>query len=138
MEADGVCPSWPAGRGQASTTTARIPEHHRPRQETCQGDKDETICLMPTDNLHLAFEDADLVAQHQELGLISGAVAEGCKGEVDEESKAGVKDEEEHGRRLIVARLGGSPLNSAGLSAPTGHWPFGQQVQHGQGQWRSW
>ena len=50
----------------------------------------------------MAFEDADLVAQHQQLGLISGAVAEGCEGEVDDEPEAGVKDEEEHGRRLIV------------------------------------
>ena len=66
----------------------------------------------------MAFEDADLVAQHQQLGLISGAVAEGCEGEVDEESKAGVKDEEEHGRRLIVAGPRGPPLSSDGLSAP--------------------
>ena len=66
----------------------------------------------------MAFQDADLVAQHQQLGLISGAVAEGCKGEVDEESEASVKDEQEHGRRLIVAGLGGSPLSSDGLSAP--------------------
>jgi len=58
------------------------------------------------------------VAQHQQLGLISGAVAEGCEGEVDEESEAGVKDEKEHGRRLIVAGLEGSPLSSVGLSAP--------------------
>jgi hypothetical protein len=72
-----------------------------------QGGKDETIGLPPADNLHLAFEDADLVAQHQQLGLISGTVAEGCEGEVDEEPEAGVKDEEEHGRRLIVAGQGG-------------------------------
>ena len=39
----------------------------------------------------MAFEDADLVTQQQQLGLISGAVAEGCEGEVDEESEAGVK-----------------------------------------------
>ena len=51
----------------------------------------------------MAFQDA--VAQHQQLGLIGGAVAEGCEGEVDEEPEAGVKDEEEHGRRLIVAGL---------------------------------
>jgi len=30
-------------------------------------------------NLHLAFEDADLVTQQQQLGLIGGAVAEGCE-----------------------------------------------------------
>ena len=59
-----------------------------------------------------------MVTQQQQLGLISGAVAEGCEGEVDEESEAGVKDEEEHERRLIVAGLGGSPLSSDGLSAP--------------------
>ena len=63
----------------------------------------------------MAFEDADLVAQHQQLGLISGVVAEGCEGEVDEEPEAGVKDEEEHRRRLIVTGLGGSPLSSDGL-----------------------
>src|SRR5262249_56919049 len=66
----------------------------------------------------MAFEDADLVAQHQQLGLISGTVAEGCEGEVDQESEAGVEDEGEHGRRLIVAGLEGSPLSSYGLSAP--------------------
>ena len=66
----------------------------------------------------MAFKDADLVAQHQQLSLISGAVAKGCKGEVDEEPEAGVKDEEEHERRLIVAGLGGPPLSSDGLSAP--------------------
>ena len=42
------------------------------------------------------------MVQHQQLGLISGAIAKACEGEVDEESEAGVKDEEEHGRRLIV------------------------------------
>ena len=83
-----------------------------------QGGKDETIGLPPADNLLLAFEDADLVAQNQQLGLISGAVVEGCEGEVDEEPEAGVQDVEEHGRRLIVAGLGGSPLSSDGLSAP--------------------
>ncbi len=36
----------------------------------------------------MAFEDADLVAQHQQLGLVGGAVAEGCNGEVDEEPEA--------------------------------------------------
>ena len=66
----------------------------------------------------MAFQDPDLVAQHQQLGLISGAVAKRCEGEVNEEPEAGVKDEEEHGRRLIVAGLGGSPLSSDGLSAP--------------------
>ena len=66
----------------------------------------------------MAFEDADLVAQHQQLGLISGAVAEGCEGEVDEESEAGEEDEEEHERRPIVARLAGPLLSSDGLSAP--------------------
>ena len=49
-----------------------------------------------------AFQDTELVVQHQQLGLISGAIAKACEGEVDEESEAGVKDEEEHGRRLIV------------------------------------
>ena len=58
------------------------------------------------------------MAQHQQLGLISGAVAEGCEGDVHEEPEAGVKDEEEHGRRLIVAGRGASPLSSDGLSAP--------------------
>src|SRR5262245_62973718 len=66
----------------------------------------------------MAFVDADLVAQHQELGPISGTVAEGCEGEVDEGPEAGVKDEEEHGRRLIVAGLEGARLSSDGLSAP--------------------
>ena len=66
----------------------------------------------------MAFEDADLVAQNQQLALISGAVAEGCKCEIDEEPEAGVKDEEEHGRRLIVTGLEGPPLSSNGLSAP--------------------
>ena len=65
--------------------------------------------MAPADNLHLAFEDADLVAQHQQLGLIGGPVAKGCEGEVDEEPEADVKDEEEHGRRLIVARPAGLP-----------------------------
>ena len=41
--------------------------------------KDETIGSPPPDNLHLAFEDADLVTQQQQLGLIGGAVAEGCE-----------------------------------------------------------
>jgi len=67
---------------------------------------------------HMAFEDADLVTQHQQLGPISGAVVEGCKGEVDEEAEAGVEDEEEHGRRLIVAGLAGPLLSSDGLLAP--------------------
>jgi hypothetical protein len=66
----------------------------------------------------MAFEDADLVAQHQQLGLVSGAVAEGREGKVDEESETSAKDEEEHGRRLIVAGLRGPPLSSDGLSAP--------------------
>jgi hypothetical protein len=78
----------------------------------------ETIDLPPADNLHMAFQDADLVPQHHQLGLLSGAVAQGCKGDVDEEPEAGVKSEEEHGRRLIVAGLGGSPLSPDGLSAP--------------------
>ena len=43
------------------------------------------------DNLHLAFQDADLVAQHQQLRLISGVVADGCEAEVDEEPEAGVR-----------------------------------------------
>ena len=60
----------------------------------------------------MAFKDPDLVAQHQQFGPISVAVEEGCEGEVDEEPEAGVNDEEEHGRRLIVARLQGSPLSS--------------------------
>ena len=54
---------------------------------------DETIGLTPADNLHLAFQDADLVAQHQQLGLLSGMVPQGCEGEVDQESEARVKDE---------------------------------------------
>jgi hypothetical protein len=90
----------------------------RPWQPARQGGKDETIGLAPADNLHMAFEDADLLAQYQQLGLISGAVAEGCQGEIDEEPEAGVKDEEEHGRRVIVAGLEGPPLSSDGLSAP--------------------
>jgi hypothetical protein len=40
------------------------------------------------------------------------------EGEVDEESEAGVRDEEEHERRLIVAGLAGPLLSSDGLSAP--------------------
>ncbi len=67
---------------------------------------------------------SDLVAPHQQLSLISSAVAEGCKREVDEEPEAGVDDEEEHGRRLIVAGLGGSPLSSDALSEP--HTPLTQ------------
>jgi hypothetical protein len=43
---------------------------------------------------------------------------EGCKGKVDEEPEACVKDEEEHGRRLIVAGLAGPLLSSDGLWAP--------------------
>ena len=83
-----------------------------------QGGMDETVALPPADNLRLAFEDADLVAQHQQLGLISGAVAKRCQGDVDEEPEAGLKDEEEHGRRLLVAAPRGSPLSSDGLLAP--------------------
>jgi len=41
----------------------------------------------------------------------------GCKDEVDEEPEAGVEDEEEHGRRLIVAGLRGIAAEF-GLSAP--------------------
>jgi hypothetical protein len=83
----------------------------------------------------MAFEDADLVAQHQQLSLIGGAVAEGCEGEVDEEPEAGVKDVEEHGWRLIVAGLGRSPLSSDGLSAPHtrhGHTGLDQRTPSGQ------
>jgi hypothetical protein len=58
------------------------------------------------------------VPQHQQLGLISAAVAGGCQGEVDEETEAGVEDEEEPGRRLIVAGLAGPLLSSDGFSAP--------------------
>ena len=47
-----------------------------PWQPARQGGKDETIGLAPADSLHLAFQDSDLVAQHQQLGLISGAAAE--------------------------------------------------------------
>ena len=50
-----------------------------PWQPARQGGKDESIGLVPADNLHLAFKDADLVAQHQQLGLISGPVAKGCE-----------------------------------------------------------
>ncbi len=102
------------------------------RGTALKGGKDESIGLAPADNLHLAFEDAELVAQRQQLSLVSGALAEGCKGEVDEEPEAGVpeagvKDEEEHGRRLIVAGLRASPLSSDGLSAPhTLHWALGR------------
>src|SRR5215470_9500096 len=111
------------------TDQLAVPAEHRfrldqqrgpsgPWQPARHGGEDETIGLAPADNLHLAFKDADLVAQHQQLGLISGAVAEGCEGEVDNKPEAGVKDEEEHGRRLIVAGLGGPPLSSDGLLAP--------------------
>jgi len=79
--------------------------------------KDETIGLPPADNLHMAFEDADLVPQHQKLGLISGVVAEGCEGEVDEESEAGVNDEEEHERRLIVEEASGAALTGSAPKA---------------------
>jgi len=33
------------------------------------GGEDESVGQPQVDNLHLAFEDGDLVAQHQELGL---------------------------------------------------------------------
>ena len=85
-----------------------------------QGGMDETVALPPADNLRLAFEDADLVAQHQQLGLISGAVAKRCQGDVDEEPEAGLKDEEEHGRRLIVAGRRGSPRVRMDFRHPTG------------------
>jgi hypothetical protein len=64
-----------------------------PRQPARQGGEDETIALAPAHNPHLAFEDTDLVAQHQQLGLITGAVVKRCQGEVDEEPEAGVKHE---------------------------------------------
>jgi len=71
-----------------------------------QGGEDETIGLAPVDNLHMAFEDADLVTQQQTPRPDQRrAVAEGCEGEVGEESEAGVRDEEEHERRLIVAGI---------------------------------
>ena len=55
-----------------------------PRQPVApRAARDETIALPPADNLRLAFEDADLVAQHQQLGLISGAVAKRCQGRPD-------------------------------------------------------
>ena len=66
----------------------RLDKQRGPRglwQPARQGGKHETIGLSPADNLHLPFEDADLVPQHQQLGLISGPVAKGCKGEVNEE-----------------------------------------------------
>jgi hypothetical protein len=72
-----------------------------------QRGEDDTIGWPPVDHLHLALEDADLVAQNQQLGLISGAVPEGCECDVDEESETGVKDEEEHGAPVIVAGLDG-------------------------------
>ena len=34
--------------------------------------EDETIGLPPVNHLNVALEDADLVAQHQQLSLISG------------------------------------------------------------------
>jgi pimeloyl-ACP methyl ester carboxylesterase len=108
-----------------------------PREPARQGGEDETIGLAPADNLHLAFKDADLVAQNQQLGLISGAVAEGCEGEVDEESEAGVKDEDEHERRLIVAGLAGPMLSSDGLSAPHTLSEEGQAFLVRQERWRS-
>ena len=61
----------------------------RPWQPACQSSENETIGLPPVDNLHIAFQYPDLVARHQQLGLITGAVAEGC--EVDEEPEAGVR-----------------------------------------------
>lgn len=75
----------------------------------------------------MAFEDADLVAQYQQLGLISGAVAKRCKGEVDEELEAGLKYEEEHGRRLIVAGLGRSPLAARWLPRIRNMHPYREQ-----------
>ena len=42
--------------------------------------KDEAIGTAPADNLHLAFEDADLVAQHQQLGLIRRRGRGGVRG----------------------------------------------------------
>ena len=71
----------------------------------------------------------DLEAELAELGMISGAVAKRCEGEVDEESDAGVKDEEEHERRLIVAGLRGSPQSSDGLSAPYTHFVLQERVR---------
>jgi hypothetical protein len=46
------------------------------------------------------------VAQHQQLGLLSGAVVEGCEGEVDQESEARVNDKEEHGPAADRSRSG--------------------------------
>ena len=60
----------------------RLDQQRGPRgpwQPARQGGKDQAIALAPADNLHPAFEDADLGAQYQQLGLISGAVAEGCE-----------------------------------------------------------
>ena len=51
-----------------------------PWQSPGQGGEHETIGLSPADNLHLAFEDADLVPQPQQLGLISGAIAKSVRG----------------------------------------------------------
>ena len=102
----------------SSVAASRAMEGPGPWESVRQGNEDQTIGLPPADNLHMAFEYADLVAQHQQLGLISRVVAEGCEGEVEEKSEASVKDEEEHERRLIVAGLAGPPLSSDGLSAP--------------------
>ena len=69
----------------ASTAHGSAQRHVQESEQgepACQCGEDETIGLAPADNLHMAFEDPDLVAQHQQLGLISGAVADGCKGEV--------------------------------------------------------
>jgi hypothetical protein len=103
-------PAYRAGRDlQAELAELALEAEKAPGlwQPARQGGEHETISPPPahTQNLHVGFQDADLVPQHQQLGLISGAVAKGCEGEVNEEPEAGVKDEEEHGRRLIVAGL---------------------------------
>ena len=53
------------------------------------------------------------------------------EGEVNEEPEAGVEDQEEHGRRLIVADLEGSPLSSNGLSTPQAPKTRGDRVPNG-------
>ena len=51
-------------------------------------------------------------------GEIGDAEPVGCDGQGEDRREAGLHDEEEHGRRLIVAGLGGSPRSSDGFSAP--------------------
>src|SRR5262249_37907452 len=84
----------PAARSAAIASAVSSPQYRRAAQGSDPGKvtaplgsrhvrapRTSRSALAPADNLQMAFEDADLVAQHQQLVLISGAVAEGCNGE---------------------------------------------------------